>query len=143
MKASNLMPVACFAPPLTDEKLERYRELVSKVPVGSELREGLDKCLTCVEAWYTIPESTRTDGRKVALLHKGQDITVQVIPLEETQIQNLWKTTPWPRECEPLKSLFDAISATSNKELRDCAHDLLWYTIEISLDREPCTQAHL
>lgn len=143
MKASNTMPVACFAPPLTDEKLVRYIELISEVSPGSELREGLDKCLTCVEAWYSIPESTRTDGREVGLLHKGKPTLVKVIPLEEEQVKTLWDTTPWLRDCEPLKSLFDTISAESQTELRNCAHDLLWHTIEISNDREPMTQDKL
>ena len=143
MKASNTMPVACFAPPMTDEKLNGYAELIEAVPEGTELREGLDKCFACVEAWMNLPESKRTDGRDIGLLHRGKPVTVKVVPLEESHVKSLWDVTPWLRDCEPLKGLFDTISATSQKELRDCAHDLLWHTIEISNDREPMTQDKL
>jgi hypothetical protein len=134
---------SCFAPVLTDEKLSKYRELVAQVEPGSELADGLEKCLACVEAWYALPESTRTDGAKSALIHQGRLTEVTAVPLENEHVKALWDTTPWTRECEPLKQLFEAISNETHKELRDCAFDLLWHTIEISLDREPLTQDKL
>ena len=137
------MPVACFAPVLTIEKLEKYESLISEVPPNTELRDALNKCLNCVKAWWALPESKRTDGRKIALKHRGEDITVQIVPLEESFVKSLWDTTPWTRECEPLKNLFDTISPLSQTELRNCAHDLLWHTIEIANDREPLTQDKL
>src|SRR3990167_10905289 len=144
-KTLPLFPVACFAPPLTEELLAEYQTLVEEqTQESSELREGLDICLTCVRAWWALPESTRTDGHKFSFLQGGKDlVTSQVTPLEERHIKSLWDVTPWFRECKPLQELFDTISNETQKPLRDAAHHLLWHVIEIANDREPLTQDKL
>lgn len=132
------LPVACFAPPLDDSTLVKYESMISSVN-DAELKEGLLKCLACVKAWYVLPESKGT-GRTLGILHKDQPHTYTVTPLEDSYIKSLWDVTPWIKDCEPLKVLFDQIKP---KDIKDMAFHLLWYTIEIALDREPVSQDKL
>lgn len=151
-------PVACFAPPLTDELLGRYRELVDGLD-PSETKEALASLLACVAAWWALPESTRTDGRRLALQVPVKDAAGQVVydergapvreartiverPLEADHVQALFDVTPWMRELNTLSTpagdgLLDALPPG---ELRNAAFHLLWHVKEITLDREPLTQ---
>lgn len=135
------IPVACFAPPLTDELLAAYRAIITHVANG-EIRDAMDACLKCVEAWWALPESTRQDVERWATLHKGAEKTYTVTPLEEAHIASLFDVTPWMRELDTLSNsagtgLFDGIPAG---DVRNAAFHLLWYAKEITLDREPVTQ---
>jgi len=135
------IPVACFAPPMTAEKLKGYGTLVATTAAKSELGEALRRCLACVQAWYALPASTRTDTDKFAITDKGAEITYTVTPLEKAHVASLWDVTPWMSELNLLSNatetgLFDSLTG----DLRNCAFDLLWHAKEITLDREPLTQ---
>jgi hypothetical protein len=134
----DVLPVACFAPPLDDSTLSKYESMISSVK-DPELKEGLDTCLNCVKAWYVLPES-KGAGRTLGILHKDKPHTYTVTPLEDKHIKTLWDVTPWIKDCEPLKVLFDKLT---DKATRDMAFHLLWHTIELALDREPVTQDKL
>lgn len=134
---SSQIPVACFAPALTDAALSKYESVVGSVQ-DQRLRDALSVCLECVKAWWAIPESKRRDGRRFMIVHKGNLVSYSEVPLEEEQVKSLWSSTPWMDELLLIQSLFDDIPL-SNKEIRDCAFHLLWHCKEISLDREPMT----
>lgn len=140
---SQPLPVACFAPPLTDELLAKYRVLA----VGTadvEVRDAMLDLLACCEKWWNLPESTKA-GRKIALKHRGKSIEVQEAVLTQELIDQLFDVTPWMRELATLSTpadtgLFDRLPAG---ELRDAAFHLLWFAKELTLDREPMTQDKL
>lgn len=134
------LPVACFAPPLTDEKLASYRALADSCP-DAEVRDALGTLLACVAAWWELPESARTDVQRWAIRHRGKDVTFPVVPLEAEHVAALWDVTPWMRELNTLSNskdtgLFDRLD---RGELRDAAFHLLWFAKELTLDREPVT----
>ena len=136
---SNALPVACFAPPLTDDQLAEYETRIAAVPPG-ELREALDRLLACVAAWWKLPESKRRAENVQTINHKGRDVRFGVTPMEADHVQQLWDVTPWMRELDALSTprddgLFDALQG----ELRNAAFHLLWHAKEITLDREPMT----
>lgn len=136
------IPVACFAPPLTDELLARYRELAEGAE--PEVRDALQELLTCVEAWWQLPESTRNDVRRWQFVHRGQQVECIEQPLDHEHIQSLWEVTPWMRELNTLSNsqetgLFDGLQG----DLRNAAFHLLWHCKEITLDREPMTSDKL
>lgn len=161
--ATNQLPVACFAPPLDDTKLSRYKALVDAGDVATpEQREAMHTLLRCVEAWWEAPESNRKDGRRLQIKSpvfddngnlelddKGapvrEDVIVQEVPFTDDIIKSLDATTPWMRELNTLSTpaadgLLDSLPPG---ELRDAAFHLLWHAKEITLDREPTTQAML
>lgn len=135
------IPVACFAPPLTDEKLAAYTSLIESTDATSQVGDALRQCLACVKAWYALPVSTRTDVIRFTTIHKGNELTYAITPLEKEHVTALWDVTPWMTELNTYSNthetgLFDALSG----DLRNCAFDLLWHAKEITLDREPLTQ---
>jgi hypothetical protein len=137
------IPVACLAPPLADETLDRYEALLNET--SSEVRDALEQCLACVRAWWELPESSRRGERwltsRVNAAGDGyDDIEIEVAPLERARVEELWDVTPWPRELQAMKPLFETLPPG---ELRDAAHHLLWHAIEIALDREPLTMDKL
>lgn len=141
---TNKIPVACFAPELTDDKLASYSVLVSTTDPKTELGEWLRRCLACVKEWYALPTSTRTDTDKFQTIRNGKKVEFAVTPLEESHVKSLWDVTPWMSELNQLSNgegtgLFDSLTG----ELRDCAFHLLWHAKEITLDREPLTQDKL
>lgn len=141
---SKPLPVACFAPPLTDETLARYRELVGQYAGPVEVKDALASLLACVSAWWELPESKPGDAPKLAIKHRGKDITVPVVPLEEQHVKALDPVTPWMRELDTLSNreatgLFDGLTGP----LRDAAFSLLWHAKELTLGREPITQDKL
>lgn len=141
----------CFAPPLTDERLARYEELVQALPeVRRELRDALTTCLNCVKAWDALPVSTRPAAARMELATIGK--ICDVVPLEEAHVEALWDVTPYPRECGPLEQLFETLpTGRANPdgsgdvvdqaafELRNAAFHLLWHVKEIANDIEPRT----
>lgn len=141
---TNQIPTACFAPPLTDEKLAEYKRLASGCQ-DAEVKDAMETLLKCVEKWWELPESKRKDGDRFSIVHKGKKANYEVTPLEEDHVKELWEVTPWMRELNLLSNgadngLFDKIPGGS---LRNAAFHLLWLCKEITLDREPLTQDKL
>ena len=135
----NSIPRACYAPPITAQKLSDYEALIAAMPV-SPVKESLQKLLACVNAWFVLPDSPRTDGELVNHIHNGQLVTVKEVPFTQELIEQLWDVTPWMHELAGLSTtnddgLFDSLSGP----IRDAAFHLLWHVKEITLDREPMT----
>lgn len=141
---SRAMPVACLAPPLTDSKLEQYRGIITKSSEGP-VKDAATKLLVCVETWWNLPESKRTDGPRLKLLHRptqGQERvekTIELVPIEKDHQKTLYDLIPWDYELNAMDALFDSVPNDTQKELRDAAFHLLWFVRELNLDREPLT----
>jgi hypothetical protein len=134
------MPVACFAPALTDETLAAYRTLVAGLPASrGDVKDAMAECLAAVEAWWALPESKRKDVTRFTMLVKGEETAVPFTPLEKAHQASLFDLIPWPYELDAMQALFDTIPA-ADKALRDAAFHLLWHARELCLDREPATQ---
>jgi hypothetical protein len=144
---TNQIPVACFAPPLTDEKLSEYKSLILGLGNGP-VKDAMSTCMEAVEVWWELPESTRTDASRFETVHRGKRATYTVTPLEvahmddETQSGALWQVVPYEWELKGIRELFDAIP-TSDKAVRDAAFHLWWYVMELCNSREPLTQEAL
>lgn len=171
------MPTACFAPDLTDETLAKYKHIAANCG-NPEVKDIMEQCLTCVEAWWELPESTRKDSQRFTILHRGQPGHFEVTPLEEEHIKQLWDVTPWMRELMSMEAVVNALpsgtaerpavrrSRVNNRrtgdvtevevnvmegvvvdqaafDLKNAAMHLIWYCKELTLDREPLTQARL
>jgi len=136
------IPFACMAPPLTDETLDRYRRLAAAAP--GPVRDSMLACLVAVAHWWELPDSSRTDGERLKILHRPQsdkprsESVYELVPLEDSHREQLDDMIPWAHEIEAMQRLFDTIPG-EQKELRDAAFHLLWYLKELDLGREPAT----
>jgi hypothetical protein len=156
--STNTIPVACFAPPLTDELLDHYAALADAAP--GPVRDAMGECLAAVRAWWDLPESTRQDVERWTLNQPPPNLPPEkrerfaasvagrpkgftVVPLEESHVKALWDLVPWRYEIEAMQGLFDGIDPVGAKELRDAAFHLLWFVTELERDREPVTQDKL
>lgn len=122
-----------FAPPLTDELLTKYGELIAGLDAQSQIRDAMTRLLHCCKAWWDQPESNGGKSRPHA---SG---TGTVVDLDEPVAKALWEVIPWGEDLNVMSVLFDGIDATTQKPLRDAAHHLLWHAKELELDREPLT----
>lgn len=134
-------PVACLAPSLSDEKLATYRTLIDTIG-NPEIKEAATTCLTAVAKWWELPESTSRPSAVVEVAHRTSPTEkrtaheIPVVDLEHQHVQALWEFVPWLSECERMKELFDVLTG----DVRDMCFHLLWFCIELTLDREPITQ---
>lgn len=127
-----------FAPPLTDELLDRYTHLIDDLPAESEVRDALSKLLRCCEIWWGMPESTGGNGTSNHKSGRGL-----IVNLDKQIARDLWEHIPWTRELDSYGELFDRLSPITEKELRNAAFHLLWHVKELDLDREPITKDKL
>jgi hypothetical protein len=123
-----------FAPPLDPGKLIAYRKLAG----GAEPRvqHALNELCDMVEAFHKHPRSKRQGTPHPS----GVGL---MVPLEKEVAAAIDAHVPWADECESLKQVFGAIDPVGQKELRDAAHHLLWYAIELERGRQPMTSDQL
>ena len=69
----------------------------------------------------------------------GQPVHVVVHEMDESTKAALWESTPWMAELDRYAMLFDELHPVGQRDLRNCAHHLLWFCKEICSDREPLT----
>lgn len=140
MTDSNRLPVACIAHALDETTLAVYGAEVDDLEPG-ELKDTLLKLYRCIENWFRLPESKRTDIKQWEFTNgtTGEKMTCKDQPLEEEHVKALWDTTPWMRELVAIEPLLDSIDSITQKPLRDMAFHLLWFAKELTLDREPMT----
>lgn len=140
MPDSNRLPVACIAPALNETTLAVYGAEVNALE-PSELKDTLLRLYRCVENWFRLPESKRTDVKQWEFTNgtTGEKLTCKDQPLEEEHIMALWDTTPYMRELVAMEPLLDSIDLVTDKSLRDMVFHLLWFAKELTLDREPMT----
>lgn len=117
-----------FAPPLTPEKLERYRELAGAA--SPRVRDAMLQLCEMAQAH----QGLRRSKRKGSPHPSGRG---QVVPLEAEAVEHLDPLVPWPDECDALAGVFERIDPRAEKETRDAAFHLLWYANELTRDREP------
>lgn len=121
-----------FAPPLSDEKIARYRELAERAPEGSFLREALLALLKLILAWWDLPDSQTSPS-----VHPSG---APVMGMDPEYSKALYDLVPWDHEMKAYDEEFDKIPPVGeSKELRDAAYHLLWHARELDLDREPIT----
>lgn len=118
-----------FAPPLTDETLDRYRAMIDGLDAKSPVRYAMGELLKCAEAWWEQPESTG----KGTPHGSGRGFIVGLSPEVADAIED---AVPWSHECDAMQALFDNLAAG---EVRDAAFHLLWFAKELTQDREPIT----
>lgn len=138
------MPVACFAPPLTDALLAKYEALAAALPNSrGDVRDAMRECLAAVKFWWDLPESKGLpDDQKLKLLHRGKEARVPVTSLTPDLVEKLWDAVPWGYELDAMQALFDRI-APAERDLRDACFHLLWHARELCNDREPLTRDKL
>ncbi len=125
-----------FAPPITDEKLESYRDLIESKANGA-IKDACIMLLACVEKWWELPEAA---GTKQWAHASG---TGQIVKLQNDHTKILFDSIPWDHELDAIQSLLDKIDPTAERDLRNAAFHLLWFVKELSLDREPLTNDKL
>jgi hypothetical protein len=134
----NQTPVACFAPPFSDDLLKTYEKLITDVK-ESELKDYLKSLYKCVNHWWGLPDSKETPVKKWAFKRSnGTDVIGHEQPLDTKIKEDLYEVTPWMRELLAMESIIGSIP-NADKTLRDCAFHLLWACKELTLDREPMT----
>lgn len=139
---SKTIPVACFAPPLTDALLAKYTQLAAAAE-HVEVRDALHVLLACVKKWWELPESTEQPSLfELYHVDRKQKIRVPETPLSAELVEHLFDVTPWMRELDTLSTPADTgvFDHLPPGELRDAAFHLLWHAKELTLDREPMTR---
>lgn len=126
-----------FAPPLSDELLDRYESLAEGA--GGEVGDAMASLCAMCRAWWNLPDN---DGPSTphpvgSFEFQGKKLVADVVAMRQEDIDALWDLVPWPYECQAIQSLFDTLPTGS--ELRTPAFHLLWHAIELSKDREPIT----
>jgi hypothetical protein len=121
----------CFAPPLSDEKLASYKAILDGLP-ASPVKDAMSECYECCAQWWELPEST--NGGTPHPVGRGV-----IVPLDAPIREKLFDAIPWDHQLKGFASLFDGISNTTDKPLRDAAFHMLWHAVELFHDREPLT----
>lgn len=123
-----------FAPPLTDELLDKYEDLADEIE--GPVAEAMMTLAKCCRKWWNLPDSEGLVGRKDHPSGVGT-----IIPLDEKIQKDLYDLIPWDHELAAIQSLFDNMPSETpeDKEYRNAAFHLLWHVKELNLDREPIT----
>lgn len=120
-----------FAPPLSDELLNRYADAISALP-ACPVKDALASLMPCCKTWWDLPEPEGTLKRA----HPSGVGTI--VPLTDEHAKALDPHIPWGHELDSIQALFDLIPLT-DKAVRDMAFHLLWHVRELDLGREPLT----
>ena len=119
---------SCFAPPLTDGQLDKYKALVAAQPAGP-IKAGLEYCLQAVLAWWDLPVSEEAPGPQIACMEAGSNPKspkvwfVAETPLSESLKAQLFDHVPWDYEIEGLREMFVRIQAAEAKRNGDRIED--------------------
>jgi len=122
----------CFAPPLTDDLFAEYEGLLSTVVLSkpSPLRDAFQTCLTAVNKWWLLPESSGNE-------EGNHSLNIRVVGLDQEIKDALYDLIPWDHEIEAYKAMLDGID---NPTVRNAFAHLLWHVVELNNDREPVTR---
>jgi hypothetical protein len=123
--------VDSYAPPITPVMMETYKGLAKTA--NRPVREAMEKLIDMHEVFYQTPPSDLAS-------EPSRTGVGTVTRLKDEEIDRIDPLVPWPHECDALKVLFGGISAGP---LRNAAHHLLWFAVELSEDREPLTNDKL
>jgi hypothetical protein len=117
-----------FAPPLTDELLDRYDALAADAE--PQVRDAMRELLACVRTWWDLPESE--GGKKPHASGTGT-----IVELDAPIAATLDPVIPWADELSAYAARFDTL--TPKSEISNAAFHLLWHVNELNLGREPIT----
>jgi hypothetical protein len=119
-----------FAPPLTPEKIEEFKNLLSISNAPPSTKGAITDLLKMAEMFFETPESTEpVEPHPAGVGH------VQM--LEADEIQRIWDVVPWDYEIEAMCHLFEKLDTSD--PLRNVAYHLVWYANELTDDRQPVT----
>lgn len=94
-----------FAPPLSAEKLARYREISSSA--SPEIREVMLKLCDMVERFQETPASK--------LPHRAHPSGMgRIVSLEPKEIERIDEVVPWMYECDAYQRLFETLPTGVN-----------------------------
>jgi hypothetical protein len=124
-----------FAPPLTDKQLDNYEDLANECD-DPQVQDYMLNLVKMVRK-FRETEPSKKKGTK----HPSGVGTIT--QLEDAEIERIWDVVPWMEETKVMSEVFDRISPDDDKELRNAAHHLLWFAVELSQDREPLTNDKL
>lgn len=125
-----------FAPPLTDETLKEYGDLIEQMGM-SPVRDAMLVLLLCCQQWWKLPEPQHSQKSQ----HPSG--TGFIVPLESAHAETLDEYIPWKHELEAMKGLFEGINSVGQRDIRNAAFHLLWCVIELDNGREPITKDKL
>ncbi len=131
-----------FAPPLSPEKLVEYRRLAEDAP--PQIREAMGKLCDMMEALHAhdLPPLRAQREQGNGTPHPS-GAPIVILPLSREIIDDLDPHVPWKEENEMYAALFEQIDPIEQRDLRNAAHHLLWFAIELFLDRHPLTADNL
>lgn len=142
IRGASVPAVGAVPPQLTQEKLDAWQDYVSALAEGV-LKDILQRSLTAILAWWNAPESQNRRIRRFPYrrLRDGKEVTLEVQPLDEKIVNQIDEAVPWSYELDAmLKQVeLEFKERPVSKEERDMTYEMLWFTYELSLDREPCT----
>jgi len=126
-----------FAPPLSDEKIKQYTDLIATLPDKTQVKDCLLKLLKCCTEWWNQPESTGQGKPHPS----GRGF---IVDLDQPIQDALFDSIPWMEELDIMSNaqgtgVFDALTG----DVRHMAFHLLWHAKELCLDREPMTSDKL
>lgn len=148
-----------FAPPITDDLLDQYRELAK----GPEYAEAKSYMVSLINMFDKFLDEE--DSKQPKEPHPSGMGHIQ--KLEDKTIKKLFDHVPWPKECDAYQEAFEEILPVAQdaensrriqeyKEeggiglpddfkptLRYAAFHLLWFAKELSEDRQPLTNDQL
>ena len=139
-----------YAPPITEEQLQKYESLIDTAPV--RVQEYMRDLVAMLRLFWETEESK--------LPPVSNKTGVFYTPLEEAEISRIWDAVPYRDECDLIGKVFDTLpdgfvqkrdpedpTALKNEitdqaafDLKCAANHLLWYAYELTADREPITQ---
>jgi hypothetical protein len=154
-----------FAPPLSDETIARYEELIESLPSGP-VKDAMHSLLLPCKVWWELPEP---NGAETARHGSGVGTMVR---LQEDHARTLDEHLPWDHELDAMANLFDrlptgleelpavggegvhpqakdhglkrhAVTDPHARDVRNAAFHLLWHAKELCLGREPLTNDRL
>lgn len=115
-----------FAPRITPDKVAEYRNIANGVSDAQARGYMLDLC-DMMDSWHQTPDFG--GGAPNAL-------RMPVTQLPEEEVQRIWDVVPWKEECDLMGKCFDRLEG----DQRNAAFHLLWYAVELTNDRQPCTK---
>lgn len=135
-----------FAPPLSDEALDRIESEIIPTITHPGVKDGMERLAKMLRTFRETPDSAAA-GRP----HPSGVGTI--IHLEDEEVKRIWDHVPWLNQdqrfrhgkvgdddCDQYGALFDTLPTGP---ARDAAFHLLWYARELANDREPITTSRL
>lgn len=120
-----------FAPPLTDELLDRYGELTASLP-ASPVKDALATLHRLCKHWWDLPEpegTARTLHPLVAYDVVGEGGAIvnkpapMIVAMSDEHKTALWEEIPWDHELDAMQALLDGVEKDAAERNSALAQD--------------------